>query len=130
MGESRRTNTTEDEELRAANLVRLRGRISTGATERALPSGSIVVSFRLSVPRGRSPMTVGSRQVSDWVDCSVWGARTRRTVMRWAVGDLVEVEGALRRRFQRGPSGTSTRLDVEVLSGRRLARADGTGRSG
>ena len=129
MSNSQQANATPDEDPRDANLVRLRGRISTGATERELPSGSLVVSFRLSVPRAPSPMTVGTRQTSDWVDCSVWAARTRRTVMRWAVGDVVEVEGALRRRFHRGASGTSTRLEVEVLSGRRVVRAAGAGRT-
>ena len=39
-------------------------------------------------------------------------------VSGWRAGDVVEVEGALRRRFQRGGAGTSTRLEVEVLSGR------------
>jgi hypothetical protein len=38
----------------------------------------------------------------------------------------VEVEGSLRRRFQRGASGTSTRLEVEMLSGRVVARAGTT----
>ncbi len=129
MNDSVRVEQGQDDGAASANMVRLRGRISSGATERQLPSGTVVVSFRLSVPRARSPMTAGSRQVSDWVDCSVWGARIRRTTARWAVGDVVEVEGALRRRFHRGPSGTSTRLEVEVLSGRRVARAGSPGRS-
>jgi len=107
----------------ATNLVRLRGRVSTGAAERVLPSGSVVVTLRLSVPREPSPMTKGSRQASDWVDCSAWGGRVRRAAAGWDVGDLVEVEGALRRRFYRGASGTATRLEVEVLAGRRVERA-------
>lgn len=127
MNESARLDGGADEDVTTANVVRLRGRISSGPTERELPSGSEVVSFRLSVPRARSPMTNGSRQASDWVDCSVWGARTRRTAARWRVGDVVEVEGALRRRFQRGEAGTSTRLEVEVLGGRRLTRAASAG---
>ena len=73
-------------------------------------------------------MTQGSKQQSDWVDCSVWGARVRRTVGRWQAGDIVEVEGALRRRFYRGGDGTSTRLEVEVLSGRLVARAEAASR--
>jgi single-strand DNA-binding protein len=67
-------------------------------------------------------MTRGSRQVCDWVDCAVWSARARRTARGWRVGDVVEVEGALRRRFYRGPGGASTRLEVEVLGGRVVTR--------
>ena len=106
------------------NLVRLRGRVSTPPEERELPSGTTIVTLRLSVPREASPMTKGSRQTSDWVDCSAWGAKVRRTASRWRSGDLVEVEGALRRRFYRGASGTATRLEVEVLSGRLVSRAE------
>jgi single-strand DNA-binding protein len=39
------------------------------------------------------------------------------------VDDRVEIEGALRRRFFRDGSGASTRLEVEVLAGRRVERA-------
>lgn len=106
------------------NVVRLRGRVSSGPLPRELPSGTPVVSFRVVVSRGRTAMTAGSTQSSDWVDCTAWGGGVRRTVARWTVGDTVEVEGALRRRFARGPSGASTRLDVEVLSARRVARAE------
>lgn len=105
------------------NVVRLRGRVSTGAEERELPSGTTIVSVRLSLLRGSTPMTSGSRQTHDWVDCSVWGGRARRTVAGWRAGDVVEVEGALRRRFHRGGGATSTRLEVEVLSARTVSRA-------
>ena len=75
-----------------ANTVRLRGRVSAGPTERELPSGSVVVGVRLSVPRDPSPMTKGSPQTVDWVDCSAWGAAQRRAASRWREGDVVEVD--------------------------------------
>jgi single-strand DNA-binding protein len=115
---------TNDDQPRPTNEVRLRGRVSTAPEERVLPSGTLIVTFRVSVAREASPMTNGSKQSSDWVDCSAWGAKTRRAASRWRAGDVVEVEGALRRRFQRGDAGTSTRLEVEVLSGRLVARAE------
>lgn len=105
------------------NLVRLRGRVSTAPEERALPSGTLIVTLRISVRRESSPMTRGSRQSSDWVDCVAWGARSRMSASRWGIGDVVQVEGALRRRFLRGDGATSTRLEVEVLRGRLLFRA-------
>ena len=106
------------------NEVRLRGRISTAPEERELPSGTRIVTLRLSMTREATPMTSGSKQTSDWVDCSAWGAKVRRTVSGWQAGDVVEVEGALRRRFSRGEAGTATRLEVEVLSARRVKRAE------
>jgi single-strand DNA-binding protein len=108
----------------ATNVVRLRGKVSTAPEERELPSGTRIVTLRLSIGRQPSPMTSGSRQTTDWVDCSAWGGKVRRTVTGWQTGDVVEVEGALRRRFSRSEAGTSTRLEVEVLGARRLRRAE------
>ena len=103
----------------ADNTVALRGRVSSAPLQRELPSGAVISTFRVSVPRARSPMTAGSSQGSDWMDCVAWGARTRRTVDAWTVGDLVEIDGALRRRFYRSGQGSTTRVEVEVLSARR-----------
>lgn len=106
----------------ADNTVGLRGRVSSPAVERELPSGAVISTFRLSVPRARTAMTAGSRQTSDWVDCTAWSARVRRSVASWRVGDQVELTGALRRRFYRAGEGASTRLEVEVVSARRSPR--------
>ncbi|HET6562800.1 MAG TPA: single-stranded DNA-binding protein [Marmoricola sp.] len=114
---------TDDEQPRPANEVRIRGRVSTAPEERVLPSGTLIVTLRVSVAREASPMTKGSKQSSDWVDCTAWGAKARRVAARWRAGDVVEVEGCLRRRFHRGAAGTSTRLEVEVLSGRLVSRS-------
>src|SRR5512134_1344749 len=105
------------------NTVCLAGRVSSTPIERELPSGDRVVTFRLVIAREQSPMTAKSKQVSDWVDCAAWGGRVRRSVSSWQVDDRVEVEGALRRRFFRDGTGASTRLEVEVLTGRRVERA-------
>jgi single-strand DNA-binding protein len=104
----------------ADNTVALRGRVSSAPHERQLPSGVVISTFRLSVPRSRTAMTSGSTQGSDWVDCTAWTARSRRTVASWEVGDRVELTGALRRRFYRAGEGAATRLEVEVLSARRV----------
>lgn len=105
------------------NEVSLTGRVSSSPIERELPSGDRVVTFRLVMTRDRTPMTAKSKQVSDWVDCAAWGGRVRRAVASWQVGDRVEIEGALRRRFFRDGGGASTRLEVEVLTGRCVERA-------
>jgi single-strand DNA-binding protein len=105
----------------ASNVVTLVGRVTSAPVERTLPSGDVMVSFRLSLRRQRTPMARGSKQATDWVDCVAVGGRCRRSVGSWNVGDKVRVEGALRRRFYRGPGGPSTRLEVEALSARRLS---------
>lgn len=114
---------TNSESTGALNEVRLVGRVTSAAVERTLPSGDTVMGFRVVVARERTPMTAGSRQPSDWVDCAVWGGRVRRAAATWQVGDVVEVEGALRRRFFRSADGGGgSRVEVEVLAGRRVAR--------
>jgi len=114
------------------NDVTLRGRLSSEPLLRELPSGDEVLTFRLVMRRERrSPMTRGSRQVSDWVDCAAWGGGARSKAAAWHVGDEVELRGALRRRFYRTGTGSTTRLEVEMLSGKRLRRAAaGAGQSG
>jgi single-strand DNA-binding protein len=109
--------------VNALNSVALRGRVSSAPLERELPSGDAIVTFRLVLPRDRTAMTAKSKQTSDWVDCVAWGARTRRTTGRWRVGDVVEVDGALRRRFFRAQERSSTLVEVEVLSARLVTRA-------
>jgi single-strand DNA-binding protein len=117
------TTAEQDVAALARNQVTLTGRISSDPVERKLPSGDRVVSFRVVVPRERTAMTAKSKQASDWVDCAAWGGRVRRTCASWRVGDRVEVEGALRRRFFRADGGAASRVEVEVLGGRCLERA-------
>lgn len=114
---SRATETAAGE-----NAVLLRGRVSTAPERRELPSGSVIVTFRVTVPRSATAMTRGSRQTVDWLDCVAWSAGPQRAVSTWVLDDEVEVSGALRRRFYRGGQGTSTRLEVEVLRAKRISR--------
>ena len=109
----------------AVNEVTLVGRVSAAAEERELPSGDALVSWRLIVdrpPQRRAP--AGARAVVvDTVDCVAFAAPVRRTARALAPGDVVRVEGALRRRFWRSGAGASSRTEVEVAAVRRLARA-------
>lgn len=106
------------------NEVHLEGRVTTAPRERELPSGDVISTFRMSVPRGRTPLNRPTPKGTDWVDCVVASARCRRSVARWAVGDEVEVHGVLRRRFFRtaAAAGAPTRLEIEVLQARRSHR--------
>ena len=113
---------TDETVTPARNTVSLAGRVSSAPVERELPSGDKVVTFRLVMAREQTAMTARSKQVSDWVDCAAWTGRVRRSVGSWQVGDHVEVEGALRRRFFRDAGGASSRVEVEVIGARRLER--------
>jgi single-strand DNA-binding protein len=105
------------------NQVMLRGRVTSAPEGRTLPSGTAIVAFRVAVGRDKTHMTAGSRQTSDWVDCVAWGPRPKRSVASWQVGDLVEIQGALRRRyFRRDAALPNTRVEVEVLRGKVLTR--------
>ncbi|WP_231121583.1 hypothetical protein [Motilibacter peucedani] len=54
----------------------------------------------------------------DTLDCVVWKPVLQRRVLRWEGGETVVLTGALRRRFWRGPTGASSRTEVEVDSAR------------
>jgi single-strand DNA-binding protein len=102
------------------NQVQLQGRLSRGPEEKVLPSGDTVWSFRVVVPRDDGAQRPGV----DWVDCAVWGGRLRRSVGSWSEGDVVEVRGALRRRFLRVGGAPVSRVEVEATHGRLIRRAD------
>jgi single-strand DNA-binding protein len=47
----------------------------------------------------------------------------QKRVLAWQDGDVVEVEGALQRRFWRTGSGTASVCEVNCRRGRKLSRA-------
>jgi len=112
----------------ALNEVALRGRASAAGEERTLPSGDVIVTLRVIVPRERAAgrRAAGAGEVRrasvDTIDVVCWTARTRRAALGLAAGDGVEVGGALRRRFFGGPGGRQSRYEVEAASVRRVAR--------
>ena len=110
----------------ARNEVVLVGRVAAPAQERTLPSGDVILTWRLVVdrppPRRKPPE--GVRVVGvDTLDCVAWTGGVRRTARSFVEGDVVEVQGSLRRRFWRAGAGAASRCEVEVGVARRLARA-------
>jgi single-strand DNA-binding protein len=99
------------------NEVVLAGRLRDLPKTKVLPSGDQIVTWRLIVARPR-PLT--SRQPTDWVDCVAFGARVRRAAMSWQIDDVIEVNGALRRRFWRGASGLTSGCEIDVVHASRL----------
>lgn len=109
----------------ARNEVVLVGRVSGGAEERELPSGDLLVCWRVVVerPAPRRAVPAGVRAPTvDTLDCVAWTAAVRRTARGLADGDVVSVQGALRRRFWRAGGGATSRTEVEVEQLRRLRR--------
>jgi single-strand DNA-binding protein len=97
------------------NEVVLVGRITSPPAERVLPSGDPICSWRITIDRGGDAGF-------DVVDCTAWTARNRRSAAAWDKGDVVEITGALRRRFYRAGGGVASACDVEVRTARRLHR--------
>ena len=114
-----------EETVVGRNEVLLVGRLAAAAVEREMPSGDVMVSWRLVVTR--PPRRTGTDRRSpsvDTIECMTYAAAPRRSALSWAEGDLIEVSGALRRRFWRsGGGGAASRTEVEVARGRRLSPA-------
>ncbi len=111
-----------------ANEVLLIGRLAADPTSRVKPSGDLLVSFRLVVARPpgqrRGSGSSGGRVPTvDTLDCAAWRKDVQRSLTRMATGDVLEVTGALRRRFWRTGGGAASRSEVEVARVRRLERA-------
>lgn len=105
-------------EVMTTNEVVLAGRLSRSPEEKVLPSGDSLWTVRVVVTRAE-----GARPGVDWVDCTVWSGRLRRSVASWSEGDCVEVRGVLRRRFFRVAGAAVSRLEVEATSGRLIRRS-------
>lgn len=113
-------------EIASRNEVVLVGRLSGEPLDRELPSGDVLRTWRLVVERGPSKRpTPEGQKVStiDTVDCFAWTAALLRTAATWRSGDILEVEGSLRRRFWQAGGGVQSRTEVEVSRAKRLSRA-------
>ena len=128
-GRGRRAEPVDDAEGGSpahVNEVRLVGRLASEPVEKALPSGDPLVTFRLVVDRDLKARRSAAKSSSartptvDTLDCSAWRRDVQRTLVRAAPGEVLEVEGALRRRFWRTGAGAASRSEVEVLRVRRL----------
>ncbi len=121
-------------EIDYLNEVRIRGRVAADPASRVLPSGDELLTLRVVVGRGDRPARgrdgpgATSRSVVDTLDVACWSAATRRAAGRCVAGDVVEVEGALRRRFFRSGGSPASRYEVEARSLRR-AKGGAKGRA-
>jgi single-strand DNA-binding protein len=108
------------------NEIVLVGRVAAPALLKELPSGDQLIAFRVIVARGASarPVPEGVQQPAvDTLDCVAWAAGIQRTAQGWNKDDVVEVKGALRRRFYRTGAGAASVWEIEVLKAKRLRKA-------
>jgi single-strand DNA-binding protein len=117
-----RSRTAAEISPGALNQVHMIGRVSAAPTVRSLPSGDELMSWRLIVERVASLALPDGRRspIVDTIDCVARERGIQRLASRWASGDVVEVQGSLRRRFWRGAHGVTSRCEVEVSEARRL----------
>ena len=101
------------------NEVLLVGRLSAEPEVRELPSGDEITTWRLVVHRDD---VAEGRPGQDTIDCTAWTTRTRKAALTWTPDDVIEVEGALRRRFWKTASALASRCEIEVTRARRVAR--------
>lgn len=76
------------------NEVLLVGRVSGEPEERELPSGDVLVTWRVVVdrPAPRRPPPEGVRLTTvDTLDCVAWSSGVRRTARALVTGDVVAV---------------------------------------
>jgi single-strand DNA-binding protein len=102
------------------NEITLVGRVSVDPETRVLPSGDEITVWRLVVMRDD---IVDGHPSQDTLDCVAWSSRVRRIASTWTAGDVVELEGALRRRFWRTSTNLASRYEVEVVRARRVGKA-------
>lgn len=104
--------STEIDEVRIPrNEVLLCGRVSSSAVVKELPSGDVVVEFRVVVDRLSSR---GKKREVDSLDIAAWSASARRSALSLKVDQWIEVTGSVRRRFWQAPSGLASRWQVEA----------------
>ena len=112
---------SSEETLDVVSVGLVRAGLWGAAERRTGPSEAVMCTFMVIVDRRSSDLR--SKQRVDVLSCIAWTPRLRRQVMTWVEGDVVEVEGALRKRFFRTSGGaTGSRVEVEVRSARRVRR--------
>ena len=99
------------------NEVYLVGAVSSAPEERTLSDGRGAVTFRLEV---RADTDAGATR--DSIDITLIGTRARKSALGWGVGDVVEVEGVVRRKFYKVGAMSKPFTVIEAERAKRLRR--------
>ena len=85
------------------NEVLLVGRLSQEPVVKTLASGDLILTWRLIVDRPADQWRT-SRKAVDTFNCTSFDEQLFGQAKQWRPGEMLEVRGALRRRFWRGGS--------------------------
>jgi single-strand DNA-binding protein len=97
------------------NAVSLVGRLSDTPLIKTLPSGDLIMLWRLIVDRPPAERRTPKRVV-DTIDCVTFDNRLFGPAREWRPDQLLEIRGALRRRFW--PGGSSCEVVVHRAEAR------------
>jgi single-strand DNA-binding protein len=100
------------------NEVHLVGEVSTLPAEREMSDGRGAVTFRLDV-RVHSD----GGMLRDSLDITLYGARARKSALSWDVGDVVEIEGVVRRKFYKAGDNSRPFTVIEADRAKRVRRS-------
>lgn len=92
------------------------GRLGSKVIQRELPSGDVITAFTVIVDR---PVRERTTTKVDAIACQTLLSSVVNRLDRLDAGDMVRVEGTLRRRFWRAGAGLGSAMEVDV---RRLVR--------
>jgi single-strand DNA-binding protein len=95
-----------------ANEVRLIGRLGATVDERELPSGTVLTNFSIVVDR--PAREVHGRTKVDTIACQTTRSAVAARLGKVESGQMVEVSGALRRRFWKSGAGLGSATEVDV----------------
>lgn len=100
------------QELSGINEVHLIGKLGQHVFTKEMPSGDIITTFTVIVPRSSKPR-IGNQKV-DSLACQTFKSTIRTKVESWPAGTWVEIHGELRRRFWQGGKGLVSATEIEV----------------
>lgn len=100
------------------NEILLVGEVSTTPAERVLANGRDAVTFRLDV---RVHLDDGATR--DSFEITLYGARLRRSALTWDIGDVIQVEGVVRRKFHKVGASSKPFTVIEADRARRVRRS-------
>ncbi|MEY4137736.1 MAG: hypothetical protein RL205_1864 [Actinomycetota bacterium] len=104
------------------NEVHVIGRLGGTVEERQLPSGTTLTVFSVIVDR--PAREIHGRTKVDTIACQTTRSAVATRVARASAGSMVEIEGALRRRFWKSGSGLASATEVDVTRVTALRQGD------
>lgn len=94
------------------NSVHLVGRVTSTAEDVQLPSDTILTRFRIVVPRAK-PTT---KTTVDTIDLVAMKAGLQKRARNLELGDIIDVQGQIRRRFWKAGNSVASRVEIEISS--------------